>query len=276
MIPDNAAYIEGVGIWSEKLPGWDEACRILRDEIAAPHEASRRPSPQLLPANERRRAPDTVAIALEVASKACAHAQRDPSTLPSVFASTHGELAITDYMCETLATTPDLISPIRFHNSVHNAAAGYWAIATGSMRPYTALSASQFSFGNGLLEALVQVKSDNLNLLYVAYDIAAQGPLATMVSSTGRFGCALVLNALPSANAKYVLRWKLRDRESVAETRASTKHASLVDGNAMAPALPLFEAIARSTDRITCEIGPKMCLELELAPINEHSVEAMS
>lgn len=269
----STAYIEGVAIWSEKLPGWDQARRILRGEMVAPDEVCKRPSPDLLPANERRRAPDTVAVALEVGSKACAHARRDPATLPSVFASTHGDLAITDYMCETLASTPQLVSPTRFHNSVHNAAAGYWAIATGCMRPYTAVSADCYSFGNGLLEALVQAQSDDTNVLFVAYDIAARGPLATVVNSTGKLGCALVINSRPSEHAKFMLRWQLLEDEYTPASTASTENASLVAGNAMAPALPLFEAIARSHGSVTCSIGSKLCLGLSLALIKENSAE---
>ncbi|UCH47340.1 MAG: beta-ketoacyl synthase chain length factor [Betaproteobacteria bacterium] len=277
----STAYIEGVGIWSERLPAWNTASRILRGEIAAPEEPAKRPSPDLLPANERRRAPDTVAIALAVGSEACAHAQRNPSTLPSVFASTHGDLAITDYMCDTLASTPGLISPTRFHNSVHNAAAGYWAIATGSTRPYTAISADRYSFGNGLLEALVQAQSDNETVLLVAYDIAAQGPLANVVKSTGRLGCALVLGCQPTSNTKHVMQWQLRESEEQGDSinsakLARTENASLVAGNAMAPALPMLEAIARAPGNIVCAVGPKMGLELELAPMNEYSFRSVS
>ena len=49
------------------------------------------------------------------------------------------------------------ISPTRFHNSVHNAAAGYWGIATGATAAANALCAYDASFGAGLLEALTQV-----------------------------------------------------------------------------------------------------------------------
>ena len=66
----------------------------------------------------------------EVAAQACAMAARDAAALPCVFASTHGDLAITDYMCATLAGAPRELSPTKFHNSVHNAPAGYWTIAT--------------------------------------------------------------------------------------------------------------------------------------------------
>jgi hypothetical protein len=267
----DTAYIEGVGIWSDRLPGWNAARRILRAETAAPDEDCQRPSPDLLPPNERRRAPDTVAISLAVGSEACAHAQRDPSTLPSVFASTYGDLAVTDYMCKTLASTPELVSPTRFHNSVHNAAAGYWAIATGSMRPYTAISADRYSFGNGLLEALVQAKSNAESVVFVAYDIAAQGPLADVVSSAGRFGCALVLGDRPTENAQYVLHWQLREKEQEPHNGSSTNNASLVAGNAMAPALPMFEVIARAPGHVVCALGPKLSLVLDLAPVNEHA-----
>ena len=41
----------------------------------------------------------------------------------------------------TLAGDPAAVSPIRFHNSVHNAAAGYWTIGTGCLRATTAISA---------------------------------------------------------------------------------------------------------------------------------------
>ena len=74
------------------------------DAARATAHATARPA--LLAPTERRRAPDTVAVALEVAARAVRAAQRAPAELPSVFASTHGDLAISDYMCATLAQTP--------------------------------------------------------------------------------------------------------------------------------------------------------------------------
>ena len=182
------AYVNGVSFWAPRLPGWQVAAPVLRGEAAAPLQPATRPVPTLLGPTERRRAPDTVAIALEVASRACESAGVDPKTLPSIFASTHGDLAISDYMSETLARTPTLISPIRFHNSVHNAAAGYWTIGTGCYEPYTALTAYEDTFGEGLLEALTQAACGDRATLLVAYDIEARGPLATMVSSRGLLG----------------------------------------------------------------------------------------
>ncbi len=42
-------YVNGVGLWSSRLPGWERACKILAGEEAAPTEAAPRPAPELLP-----------------------------------------------------------------------------------------------------------------------------------------------------------------------------------------------------------------------------------
>ena len=159
-----------------------------------------RPQPAILPPNERRRAPDTVAVALQVAQAACANAGRDPAQLPMVFASTYGDLAITDYMCSTLAQAPTTLSPTRFHNSVHNAAAGYWSIATGCHQPYCALGAGRYTFANGLFAAALQVCADQTDVLYVAYDIDTHGPQARIADSQGFLGVALVLTRSSGAS----------------------------------------------------------------------------
>ena len=65
-----------------------------------------------------------------VATAACEAAQRDAAVAATVFTSSGGDGDNCHAICETLATTDRLISPTRFHNSVHNAPAGYWSIAT--------------------------------------------------------------------------------------------------------------------------------------------------
>lgn len=236
-------YVEGIALWSPRLPGWEVASAVLRGEAEAPEKSAARPSPAILAPTERRRAPDTVAVALEVASRACESAGCDPKSLPSVFASTHGDLAISDYMCNTLAKTPNLTSPTRFHNSVHNAAAGYWTIGTGCLAPYTAISAHRHTFGQGLLETIAQVESEHAPVLYVVYDIEARGPLATMAPSRGLLGAALVLGPERTERSKSRLAWRLREGEAQ-PTTARPANLTLVLDNAMTLCLPLFEALA--------------------------------
>ncbi|MEO5737575.1 MAG: hypothetical protein ABIQ82_08965, partial [Variovorax sp.] len=91
-------YIEGPSFWAPSLPGWDVARAALRGEGAMVDPPAKRPAPQLLAPAERRRAPDTVALALEVATATVAASGRDAKDLPCVFTSAHGDLGINDYM----------------------------------------------------------------------------------------------------------------------------------------------------------------------------------
>jgi hypothetical protein len=264
-LPEVAA--EGVAFWSSRLPGWDIARSVIRGEQAAPEPAMSRPAPALLGATERRRAPDTVAIALEVAARACTAAGRSPNELPAVFASTHGDLAISDYMCATLVDTPALISPIKFHNSVHNAAAGYWSIGTSSHAPYTAISAFHHTFGAGLLEAAVQIACEQQPVLYVAFDVEAKGALSTMVRSRGLLGVALVLAPAPTARpgCRRLTMRIIADRPCEA-TPPRSAAAALVADNALAPCMPLLEALAAdvpSTLQLT--LGERAALSIQVS-----------
>lgn len=254
------ATIEGIGFWASGLPSW-QAARDFVASGALPDAAPARPSPQLLAPNERRRAPESVAVALEVALAACAAAGRDPQSLPSVFTSTHGDLAITDYMCAILVSDPQAISPTKFHNSVHNAAAGYWTIGAGCVQPTTAVSSFDASFAQGLIEALVQLRSGAQAVLLVAYDAPSAGPLAAVSRSTGLLGGALVLANRPRAGAPR-LRATLVDAQAPPPQGAL---ARLAGGNAMARMLPLFQALASGDDLFSLHAGPMRALRVEIA-----------
>lgn len=258
------ATIEGIGFWATGLPTWDAAQAFAQTGVD-PTEAPARPSPQLLAPNERRRAPESVAVALEVALAACAAAGRDPKTLPSVFTSTQGDLGITDYMCTTLRDDPRSISPTRFHNSVHNAAAGYWTIGTGCMAPATAISAYDASFAQGLLEALVQLAAGSDAVLLAAYDTSASGPLGGVARSVGLLGAALLLSnatAQTPRDGVVGLRAELIDGEPECLRGPLAQRYA---GNLMAPMLPLFDALAAGDNSAMLKAGPNRLLRVELS-----------
>jgi hypothetical protein len=256
------AYLDGISLWTPLLPGWDIAAPVLRGETAVPESKAARPSPGLLPPTERRRAPDTVAIALEVGVRACESAGIDPKAVASVFASTHGDLAISDYMSETLVRTPTLVSPVRFHNSVHNAAAGYWSIGTGGMQPYTALTAWTDTFGEGLLEALVQADCSGQPVLLVAYDIEARGPLASVQPSRGIVGAGVVVSPSPGVSTIAKVQWNTA--RGTERTAPHARNAELMAGNAMAACLPFAETVAMAVERtLSVGLSPSTLLEMQ-------------
>jgi len=254
--------VRGIGAWASGMPGWDALRAVARGEATPAADAPRRPAPELLPPNERRRAPDSVLLALDAAQSACRAADADPATLSSIFASTHGDLGITDALCSTLAREPTEVSPIRFHNSVHNAAAGYWTIGCGCRAPSTAISAYRATFAQGLVEAALQLQAGEPAVLLVAYDSGSEGPLAAVSKSSGLFGLALVLtHAQPGTPALHLTLGPQRDTA----IEPGPLHAALA-ANAMSPALDFAVLLARGAGRCSLEAGTDAWLGVELAP----------
>lgn len=242
--------VSAIGAWSAGCDNWQalqDALSAISVDPQANVVVARRPVPLLLPPAERRRVPDGVAVALEVAREALLEAPRrgvDTASLASVFASAHGELAIVDYLCATLATDPTLLSPTRFHHSVHNAAAGYWSIATPSVGPSTALAAGDDSVALGLLEAATQVVAEARPVLLVVFDTAGTGLLATVAPNTALFGAALLL--LPPDADRDVphLVITVRPGASVAPLPRHAGFHGLARSSPAARALALLEALA--------------------------------
>lgn len=253
------AWIEGVGFWAREADGWPAARALLRDR-SVPTAGSGRPNPTGLAANERRRAPDSVLLALRAAEEAVAMSGRPAATLASVFTSAHGDLPIVDALARQLANEPLLLSPTRFHHSVHNAASGYWAIASGSAAPGTALAGFDRSFGVGLLEALAQLAADGAPLLLVACDTEATGLLATVNRSRGLLGAAFALAPQRSAAARWQLEWSLEPTAGPGATAGAdparfSPLAAALATNAMADVLPLLEALAAPAPGGTAELA---------------------
>jgi hypothetical protein len=222
-------YVEGIGLWSPQLAGFTALGEWLAGaSVAAPPP---RPAAAMLPANERRRAPESVLLAAEVAGQAVQMSGRRADELAGVFSSVYGDQAITDYMCQTLARAPSELSPTRFHNSVHNAPAGYWTIATGCHAPSAAVCAYRHSLGAGLLEAAMLALADQRPVLLVCSDIAGGGPLREMTGGTQAFGFALVL--APAAGPRSLARLDLVPTPAAAGHTAGNAAES-----AVAAALP--------------------------------------
>jgi Beta-ketoacyl synthase, N-terminal domain len=199
-----SAYIGGLGVLGPGLANWPEASAVLSGERAYQPAAVALPIPMILAAAERRRAGRVVRLALAIASEATAQAGRDPAELASVFSSSGGDGDNCHELCQALSLAGREISPTRFANSVHNAASGYWSIATGAMAESNVLCAFDASFAAGLLEALSQVAVDRIPVLLVAYDTSYPQPLHAKRPMADAFGVALVLT--PQRGASSVAR----------------------------------------------------------------------
>jgi Beta-ketoacyl synthase, N-terminal domain len=145
-------------------------------------------------------------------------------------------------VCETLAGDDRALSPTRFHNSVHNAPAGYWGIATHSMTPANVLSAYDGSFAAGLLESVCQVAIDAKPTLLIAYDVDYPAPIREARPIEDAFGVALVLT--PQAGERTLARIEVGLTDAPSTLLALPPLEAIRRSNPAARALPLLEALA--------------------------------
>ena len=163
-------FVEGVGLCGPGLGGWEASRALLAGNAPFQSGPTVVTASELLPAAERRRAGMPVKLSLAAGSEALAAAARDAAKTATVFASSSGDCDNVHHMLEALATPARQISPTRFHNSVHNAAAGYWSIANQCRAPSTSLAGLDASFAAGLLESACQVAGNGAAVTLIAYD----------------------------------------------------------------------------------------------------------
>ncbi|GAB3187434.1 beta-ketoacyl synthase chain length factor [Hydrogenophaga aquatica] len=257
------AWIEGIGLIAPGLPSWDTARAVLQGEGAWEMTPSALPAPDLLPAAERRRASRVVKLALALGVQAAG--QRDLTTLATVFSSSGADGHNCHALCEQLAGEDRHISPTRFHNSVHNAAAGYWGIASRSMEPCQVLCAYDASFGAGLLDALAQVATTQRPVLLVAYDSEYPEPLHAARPVPDCAGVALLLTPQATDGAQAHIALAVSS-----QTPQPLRHAALEPLRQAIPALrclPMLEQLA-SGQAGTVHIAhlPGMPLAIKVTP----------
>lgn len=240
-----SAWIQGIGLLAPGLADWTAGSAILKGEQAYEPAPTVLPVPAILPPAERRRASRLVKLALAVGQEAVSHAGTDAATLPTVFSASSGDGHNCHALCETLASDDRQVSPTRFHNSVHNTAAGYWGIATGATPPCQVLCAYDASFSAGLLEALVQVASEQASVLLITYDAEYPEPIHAFRPTPDAGGIALLLSPQPGPAAVARITAGL-DKAMVTALADPTLEKLRTDIPALR-GLPLLELLAKGT-----------------------------
>lgn len=259
------AYIVGIGIIGPGLTDWQSGARALSGEEPYSPRPTIIPTPEGLPPAERRRTGATVKLALSAAQQAVAAAAIDPQTLPAVFASSSGDGLICHEICETLASADRQVSPTRFHNSVHNAAAGYWSLATGATAASTALCAYDASFAAGLLEALALVTVDRVPVLLSAYETTYPEPLRAKRPLPDSFAVALVFTPVPAPNAQARISAAISAADTAADRIPDAQLEALRAALPAARSLPLLRRLARRESGMTVlEYTSEQRLRLEV------------
>jgi hypothetical protein len=243
------AGINGIGIWGPGLNGWDNFLLGLEHGFSIPEDQPKAPTPTSIPARERRRAPLTVKLASEVIQQAATMASVSQAELCSVFSSAMGDSHITDYMCKVLAGPQKMLSPTKFHNSVHNTPSGYWSIGAENRQPSTFVSGFQNSMPVALLESVTLANSEAKPTVLVIYDVAFGQPLFDTSPTSEDFAAAFVITPESAAS-----RWSI-DLEYVTGTDEQSEPnndflRTRAAHNPAATALALCEACAANQQRL--------------------------
>jgi len=263
--PELVAYLNGVGLLGPGLADWPGAARVLSGREIWQRAPTVLPAPQCLPGAERRRTGPLVKLTLAVGLEATAAARADPASLPAVFTSSGADGQTCHEICEALASDDRQLSPTRFHNSVHNAAAGYWGIATGATAASNALCAYDASFAAGLLEALCQVAVEHTSELLVAYDGSYPEPMHHIRPIPDAFGVALVL--APRAGAASLARLEAAFCAARADPMTDAALETLRASIPAARSLPLLAQLARgASGRVVIEYLDNTGLAVEVRP----------
>jgi Beta-ketoacyl synthase, N-terminal domain len=259
--------VQGVGLLGPGLASWASAHDVLRGVQAHDGAPTVLPPPARLPPAERRRAGAAVKLALAIADEAISQTLLDPATLATVFTSSSGEGVNCHALCETLATPAPMVSPTRFTNSVHNAAAGCWHIAVASRASSTSLCAFDGSFSAGLIEAATSVQLTGLPVLLVASDSPYPEPLHSIRPLPDHFGAALLLAPEPNAQTLAELTITLDSSAPDASRCDDPALEALRRAIPAACALPLLAALARprAMQRIVLDYLPHLWLRIDLA-----------
>ena len=241
------AYIEGIGLIGPGLNNWQSGREILSGKQAYQSAKTIIPAPELLPSAERRRASDIVKLTLGTSLEAISCAGLQSENLPSVFSFSNGDGVNCHTICEMLASEDRQISPTRFHNSVHNAAAGYWSIATETMATSSVLCAYDGSFGAGLLDALTQVVVDKTRCILIASDTPYPEPMFTNRPIPDNCSVALILSPQKSEHSLSHINVSITQDKADAFDDKTLEALRLAIPAARS--LPLLQAIAQLTNQ---------------------------
>ncbi|WP_158658054.1 beta-ketoacyl synthase chain length factor [Agarilytica rhodophyticola] len=247
--------IIGIGAWGPGFNNWPELKALLLQQNQT-HEESPKPvtpKPTIIPANERRRSPLPVKIAVETSWQAAQQSTLEPHDMACVFGSGLGDTEITNYMCRALNNELKQLSPTKFHNSVHNAAAGYWTISTDCMKSANSIAAYDNTAGLALLEGLSQCVYQDELVLVTLFDDKAHNAYRDIFPCDTAFSAALVLSPEQHHSDKSIARldMQLGSRGSAPispEPIANAHLDTLYHQNPAAKILNVLQAIAKLDD----------------------------
>lgn len=258
-------YLSRPTVLGPGFADWASFVALADDASRAPalDEPATLPKIQLLSPTERRRLSRTSKLALHLAEQTLSADMA--ARTPVVFTSLAGDSHVCDNLCRALATPDRAVSPTQFHNSVHNAPAGYWAIAHHSQAQNISIAAGFGSFAAGLLEAATLAAADRAPVALVAYDVEPPPPLDAAARIHADVGFACLLHPERSDAPEWSLQLDLVDAATT-QIDQPGRWQGMVDNNPIAWALPLADSLARGQGKVILPFVPQQHLQVGVKP----------
>lgn len=262
------AYIEAIGLNATGLESWLGSQTILTEQEAYQATPLSKYSASFLPANERRRATKTVNLALRTAEETVQHYSQDAiQQMPTLFACVDGDTEISAKMTTAILMEQPMISPIHFHNSVHNAPAGYWMIGQRNRQAASAISAGQYQLANTFIETLTQLSKISPKVLLVAYDSPIDPVIKSYQPQTAPFSFGLVLSL--HQNKKSIAKFTL----NLQQQQTQTNNHPWFGENMAAQFLPILQAIAQKKDiKMSFPLSSHISTQINIHPLTKPQI----
>ena len=231
-------HITGIGLFAVGYPDLDAFVRGEADPSVT--DASNAWVPSRL---GRGTSPLTRMLG-EVAAQAASRGGVDPSSCATVYGSALGEFETMVVLLDTIFRGDGQLSPMRFKNSVHNAASGLGSIGQSNAGFSTALAAGQRSFEAAMIEGLVLASETGQDVIVSVADDRLPEPFTALGTPSGLgVGIALRCEAPPESILATITELAQRSEIAPAVTRFLGRSMEAHRGNPTCSALPLIEAV---------------------------------
>ena len=235
-------YVNAIGF---AAPGIDSAAALFAHFDGADWVGTDdwNPASARLPRRQALRLSEATRLAIIVAEQI---GEAVPNEAAWVFASSVGEGQTLNEILTAISQPEIMVQPLRFQNSVHNAAQGQWSIIAQATGPATSIAAFDHSVGAGLLKAMMQAVLENTEIGLVLFDASMPPPL----HEKRRFGlsmaAALALSPEPTPESLWVLDLEVIERTMPSGLAATNVASGLLEsGNPVRFILPLLERMHR-------------------------------
>ena len=185
------------------------------------------PALKQIPAMQRRRLSPFAKLALH-----CALSSADEclTSVPSVFASRHGDLAKTSKLISDVAAKEDL-SPTQFGLSVHNAVGGLFSIYSGNKAPLTAVSAGEDTFFTAIVDALCKLAANEYSQILVVFTetLVPEIYQKYIAQDEVAIACALLLEPAGQGDEVYSLSLQAKQESDKDKVQAENQRLQVLD-----------------------------------------------